>query len=91
MTYLTATTAAANFANVWNATRQADISATAAFEVALNAALTRTDCTVARVSIYHREIFFSDGSILTVLDQKAAREAGLTDFDYAYKSQDQLC
>lgn len=94
MTVITATTAAANIANIWNASRQADIPAIAAFEVVLNASLNGKNSVgrdVASVSIYNREITYTDGSILTVLDTSAARAAGLTDFDYAYKSQDQLC
>ena len=91
MSFLTATTAAANFANVWNASRQVDISAVAAFEAALNAALSHPHALVASVSIHHREIYFTDGSILTVLDQSASRAAGMTAFDYAYKAQDKAC
>lgn len=93
MTTATKTTAA-RIANIWNASRQADIPAIAAFEVVLNASLDGVNTSlsnVVRVNLTHREIFFADGSILTVLDQKAAREAGLTEFDYCYKSQDRLC
>lgn len=91
MTHLTATTAAANIANVWNASRQANIPAIAAFEVVLNASLGRHDVEVVQVSVHNMEISFSDGSILTVLDTTAAYIAGIAAFPYSYKSQDQLC
>lgn len=91
---MTTKTTAEKIATIWNASRQADINANAAFEVVLNASLDGVNTTLAnvcRVSLHHREMYFTDGSILTVLDQSAARAAGLTEFDYAYKSQDKLC
>lgn len=92
---LTANKTAAKIANIWNASRQADLPAIAAFEVVLNSSLNGKNAPlladVVGVSIHNREIRYADGSILTVLDTSAARSAGLTDFDYAYKSQDQLC
>jgi len=86
-------TTAERIAQLWNADRNAQISANAAFEIVLNASFGESGslAAVARVSIHHRTIYYTDGSILTVLDQAAAREAGLTGYDYCYKAQDKLC
>lgn len=85
----TANTIAAEVANIWNKSRSEDISAAAGFEVVLNNAAPFS-C-VAGVRLHHLEITYTDGSILTVLNTDKAKEAGMTDFAYAYKAQDQLC
>lgn len=93
MTTATKTTAE-RIATIWNASRQANIPAIAAFEVVLNASLDGVNSSlsnVSRVSVYHREIFFADGSILTVLDTSAAYIAGIAEFPYSYKAQDKAC
>lgn len=40
------------------------------------------------VRMYHKEIIFKDGSVLWVLDSYEARIMGMTEFDYAIKTQE---
>lgn len=88
---MTKLTIAAKVAQIWNASRNKDLNAYAAFENVINASFGSVTHNVTNINIHHREVRYSDGSILTVLDQAAARAAGLTEFDYCFKSQDKLC
>lgn len=80
-------TIAAAVASTENKIRIYNITAKGAFNAVLNREIHR----VRNVDISKLEMVFTDGSILTVLNTEKAREAGLTDFEHSFKSQDRLC
>lgn len=85
-------TTAKRIAQIWNASRNVELTANEAFENVINASFgePRSLAAMSYVNLHHREIHYADGSILTVLDQSAAYAAGITSAPYAFKSQDQL-
>lgn len=86
-------TTAEKIAQVWNASRNKDLTANLAFENVLNASFGKSSSLspVAEVNIYQREIRYADGSILWVLDVTAAREIGIAEYSYSFKAQDKAC
>lgn len=76
----TAQTVAAKFSKM-------NMTAVAALEVILNATLPE----VSKVSIHHCEITFKDGSLVILHDTINARSIGLTNYDYAIRTQDAAC
>ena len=69
---------------VANKYKKLDVNAVSALEIVLNENIHA----VAKVSIYHREITFKDGSLVMIRDTSHARAVGLTDSDYAIAYQD---
>ena len=87
-------TTAERIAKIWNASRNEDLNAIAALEIVINTSFGAGKSSladIARISLHKMEVTYLDGSILTVLDQTASRDAGLTDFSYAFKAQDKAC
>ena len=87
-------TTAERIAKVWNASRNEDINAIAALEIVINTSFGAGKSSlsdIALISIHNMEVTYLDGSILTVLDQSAARKEGLTDFSYVFKAQGKAC
>lgn len=86
-------TTAERIAQVWNASRNTDLTADLAFENVLNASFGKSSSLspVAEVNIYQREIRYADGSYLWVLDVTASRAAGISEYNYSFKAQDKAC
>ena len=86
-------TTAERIAEVWNASRNKDLTADLAFENVLNASFGKSSSLspVAEVNIYKREIRYADGSFLWVLDVSSARNIGISEYNYSFKAQDKAC
>lgn len=86
-------TTAERISQVWNASRNKDLTASLAFENVLNASFGQSSSLspVAEVNIYHREIRYADGSFLWVLDTTSSREIGIAEYSYSFKAQDKAC
>lgn len=82
-----AKTIAAIVREVENKNRIPNITAKGAFNAVLNREIHR----VRNVDLFHLEMVFTDGSILTVLDTTCAKKIGLAEFEHSFKSQDKLC
>lgn len=78
-------------ATIWNASRNKDLPAIAAFENVINASFGSVTHNVTNINIAHREVRYSDGSFLWVMDSAAAYIAGVAEYPYYFKAQAKAC